>query len=96
MAERVDALFLHIDADILHHDYLPAYEYDVVNGNPLEIVRENICAVVQTGMLVGATVMCVGFEHKPDRDRDVNNINGIRLVSTILSNWTQMPDISKS
>lgn len=93
LAERVDVLFMHVDADILHHDYLPAYEYDVVNGNSLEIVKENIRAVAQTGKLIGATVMCVGFENKPDRERDVNNINGIRLVSTILSNWKQMPDI---
>lgn len=95
LAQRVDVLFMHVDADILHHDYLPAYEYDVVNGNPLEIVKENIRAVVQTGKLIGATVMCIGFENQPDRLRDVNNMNGIRLVSTILSNWKQMPDIYK-
>lgn len=93
LAQRVDVLFMHVDGDILHHDYLPAYEYDVVNGNDLEVVKENIAAVAKTGKLIGATVMCIGFENKPDRLRDVNNMNGIRLVSSILRNWKRIPDI---
>lgn len=93
LAQRVELLFMHVDADILHHDYLPAYEYDVINGNPLEMVKENIRVVAQTGKLIGATVMCVGFENQPDRLRDINNMNGIRLISTILSNWKRMPDV---
>lgn len=96
LAQRVDMLFMHVDGDILHHDYLPAYEYDVVDGNSLEVVKENIAAVAKTGKLVGATVMCIGFENKPDRQRDVNNMNGIRLVSAILRNWKQMPDINQN
>lgn len=93
LAQRVDLLLMHVDADILHHDYLPAYEYDVINGNSLDIVKENIAAVAETGKLIGATVMCIGFENKPDRLRDVNNINGIRLISAILQNWREIPDI---
>ncbi len=93
LAERVDVLFMHVDADILYPEYLPAYEYEVVGGNPMETVRENIAAVAKTGKLIGATVMCIGFENKPDRKRDVNNINGIRLVSAILRNWKEMPDL---
>lgn len=91
LADRVDALFLHVDADILHHDYVPAYEYDVVNGNPLATVRRSIAAVMQTGKVLGASVMCVGFADKPDRLRDVNNLNGIRLVSSVLRNWSTQP-----
>lgn len=91
LAERVDAVFMHVDGDILHHSYLPAYEYDVVNGNELSVVRENIGAVAATGKMIGATVMCIGFENKPDRERDVNNMNGIRLISSILQNWKKMP-----
>ncbi len=92
LAQRVDVLFLHIDADILHHDYLPAYEYDVLNGNSIEIVKQNIASVAMTGKLIGATVMCIGFENKSDRDRDVNNMNGIRLVSSVLRNWKEIPE----
>lgn len=91
LAERVDAIFLHVDADILHHDYLPAYEYDVTGGNRLETVRGNIAAVMETGKVLGASVMCIGFRDQPDRLRDVNNINGIRLVSSVLSHWKRQP-----
>ncbi|MGN0658962.1 MAG: arginase family protein [Emergencia sp.] len=96
LADRVDAIFMHVDADILSPEYLPAYEYKVEGGNPLETVKENIAAVAQTGKLIGATVMCIGFENKPDRHRDVNNMNGIRLVSAVLRNWKEMPDINGS
>lgn len=92
-AQKADVLFLHVDADILHHDYLPAYEYDVINGNPLETVQNNIKVVMKTGKVIGASVMCIGFENQPDRLRDVNNMNGIRLVSSILSNWKYQPEI---
>lgn len=95
LAQRVDVIFMHVDADILHHSYLPAYEYDVIDGNKLPIVRENIGAVAATGKMIGATVMCIGFEDKPDRERDVNNINGIRLLSSILQNWEQIPNTIK-
>ena len=94
LAAQVDAIFLHVDADILHHEYIPAYEYDVVNGNDLETVRANIAAVMDTGKVLGASVMCIGFEKQPDRLRDVNNITGIRLVSTVLSHWKQQPDLT--
>lgn len=92
LSERTDAIFLHVDADILHHSYLPAYEYDVKNGNNLDIVLNNIKAVMDTGKVLGASVMCVGFENKEDRLRDVNNMNGIRLVSGVLRNWKEQPD----
>lgn len=92
-ARKMDLIFLHVDADILHHDYLPAYEYDVTNGNSMETVRENIKAVMDTGKVIGASVICIGFENQPDRLRDVNNINGIRLVSSILSNWKYQPEL---
>jgi arginase family enzyme len=87
-----DVIFLHVDADILHHDYLPAYEYDVVNGNSLDVVRRNIATVMNTGKILGVSVMCVGFENQDDRARDVNHINGIRLVSSVLSNWKTQPE----
>lgn len=90
---KTDAVFLHVDADILHHDYLPAYEYDVVNGNALKTVQDNIKTVMETGKVIGASVMCVGFEDQPDRLRDVNNMNGIRLLSSLLSNWKYQPDV---
>lgn len=90
---ETDAVFLHVDADILHHDYLPAYEYDVINGNSLETVQENIKVIMETGKVIGASVMCIGFENQPDRLRDVNNMNGIRLVSSILSNWKYQPEV---
>ena len=92
-ARNTDVIFLHVDADILHHDYLPAYEYDVVDGNPLETVSQNIKTVMDTGKIIGASVMCIGFENQPDRLRDVNNMNGIRLVSSVLGNWKYQPDV---
>lgn len=92
-ARNTDVIFLHVDADILHHDYLPAYEYDVVNGNPLETVSQNIKTVMETGKVIAASVMCIGFENQPDRLRDVNNMNGIRLVSSVLGNWKYQPDV---
>lgn len=91
--QQTDAVFLHVDADILHHDYLPAYEYNVINGNPLETVQNNIKTIMKTGKVIGASVMCIGFENQPDRLRDVNNMNGIRLVSSILSNWKYQPEL---
>ena len=93
LASRVDVVFMHIDGDILHHDYVPAYEYDVEDGNSLEIVRENIKTVMETGKVIGVSVMCIGFPRKNDRLRDVNNMNGIRLVSSVLRNWKEQPEI---
>lgn len=92
LAQRVDYLYVHIDADILNHEYLPAYEYDVVNGNKMDSVVSNIKTIMETDKVIGASVMCIGFENQPDRLRDVNNMNGIRLVSAVLRNWKNCPE----
>lgn len=92
LSQKVDYLYVHIDADILNHEYLPAYEYNVINGNKLEPVISNIAAIMKTGKVIGVSVMCIGFENQPDRLRDVNNMNGIRLVSAVLRHWKNQPE----
>lgn len=87
LAEKVDMIFLHIDADILDLEYIPAYDYELSKGNSIEVVTENIKAVMETQKVIGASVMCFAFENQPLRKQDVNTMNGIRIISSILRNW---------
>ncbi len=63
LAERVDAILLHIDIDIMDSRYVPAFKFPLAPGGQTpEAVMRNIKDVMDTGKVIALTVMDVCFD----------------------------------
>ena len=86
LAQRVDAIFLMVDVDILQSRYIPAYFRQESGGHTMETVTRNIASVMKTGKVAAFACFCVDFD-KYDQGGDVTYLNGMRLIGTALEAW---------
>lgn len=86
LAERVDAIYLMVDVDILKFDYIPAYFCYEPGGHDLETVAENIRAVMRTGKVAAFSCFCVDFD-KYEQGGDVTYRSAERLIEAGLEAW---------
>ena len=86
LAQRVDAIFLMVDVDILQSRYIPAYFRREPGGHTMETVTRNIASVMKTGKVAAFACFCVDFD-KYDQGGDVTYLNGMRLIGTALEAW---------
>lgn len=92
LADKVDAIYLHIDADVLNHRHVPNAACVAKGGPSIETVTRNIRAVMQTGkVLVYGTY---GFYFDTDiPGQDSLTLSGLRVVASGLEEWKEMPDL---
>lgn len=90
LADKVDAIYLHIDADILNNKHVPNAACVAQGGPLIDVVMRNIRAVMDTGkVLVYGTY---GFYFETDTPgQDSLTLSGIRAVGSGLENWKEMP-----
>ncbi|MDC7290073.1 arginase family protein [Blautia schinkii] len=90
LAEQVDAIYLHIDADILNNRHVPNAACVAEGGPSIETVMRNIRIVMQTGkVLVYGTY---GFYFDTDvPGQDSLTLSGLRTVSAGLDSWKACP-----
>lgn len=90
LADKVDVIYLSVDADILKADYVPAYFKEVPYGNEIETVKRNVRTVMATGKVCALSTFCFDFdryEHGGERTR----ASGKEIMETALESWKQVP-----
>lgn len=94
LANRVDVIYLHIDADILDARYTPG-QYTATPGGPsMETVMDNIKFVMQTEKVVAFAV--VSAFHKSDHpSNDLGCLSGLRMLAAGIGNWKHYPAVFK-
>ncbi len=93
LAQRVDVIYLHIDEDILDKRDAPnAWCLSELAGPTMEVMKEHIRTVMQTGKVVAFSMLDVYFEDAT-AGQEVATLNAIRLIGTGLSCWKEIPDI---
>ena len=92
LASQVDAIYLHIDADILNNRHVPNAACVAEGGPSIDTVMRNIRIVMQTGkVLVYGTY---GFYFDTDiPGQDSLTLSGLRVVSYGLEEWKEYPEL---
>lgn len=94
LAERVDAIYLSIDMDILRNEFTPAYIKSVPGGHTVEVVMNNVREVTETGKVSAVSLFCCDFDTY-DRNPELGELtyqNGARIISAALEGWKGIPD----
>ena len=92
LAERVDAILLHIDVDIMESKYVPAFKFPLAPGGQTpEAVMRNVKDVMDTGKVAALTVMDVCFESERE-GHEITYLNAMRVLGTCLENWKEIPE----
>lgn len=93
MSEQVDAIFLHVDVDILARKYVPAFKFPIPeNGQEVETVMQNIKTVMDTNKVIAFSIMDVCFTPKVE-GAETTYKSAAALMSAGLENWKEIPDI---
>ena len=92
LAQEVDAIYLHIDADILNKCHVPNAACVAEGGPSIHTVMRNIRTVMQTGkVLVYGTY---GFYFDTEiPGQDSLTLSGLRIVSAGLEDWREFPEL---
>jgi len=96
LANQVDALYLHIDADIVDSKYVPDHSTAEPNGPDIWPLLRNIRTVMETGMVPVVTLASVYFDEESlgkarRAEPETAILTGIRMIGTILENWKNAP-----
>lgn len=92
LSKKVDAIYLHVDVDILSTKYIPAYDYSLdENGMELETLIRGIKAVMATGKVIAYCVSNTYFGTNLS-GQEVNNLTAMKLVGSGLESWKEYPD----
>lgn len=95
LAERVDAIYLSVDMDILKNEYTPAYIKCVPGGHTVETVMRNIEAVMETGKVLAFSVFCADFD-RYEQQGEWTYLNAMKLIASGLRSWKNVvPDGGK-
>ena len=98
LAESVDALYLHIDADIVDSKYVPDHNTPEPNGPDIWPLLKNIRCVMETGKVPVVTLASVYFDRDSSgEDRrsgpETAILTGIRMIGSILGSWKNTPEL---
>jgi arginase family enzyme len=87
LADRVDAIYLQVDMDILDHHYIPNYFYDFIpGGQDMKTVQRNVGLVMTTGKVKAFSVFCGNFGKDPE-GQEINQLNQMKIMGYGLSAW---------
>lgn len=86
LAEKVDAIFLMVDADIMTSACVPAYFRQEPGGHDVTKVMENVRIVMETGKVAAFACFCVDFD-KYAEGGDITYLNGMRVIGAGLEAW---------
>lgn len=88
IADQVDILYLHIDADILDGTYVPDHHTIEFNGPDMDEVKRAIDAVMNTGKVKAYAVVSVYFPNgKPGKE--ISARSGLEMVKQGLLGWKE-------
>jgi arginase len=90
LADRVDLLYLHVDADILDRSLVPNHHTPEPDGPNMAQVQAALECVMATGKVAAFAVVSVYFENRSpavDVSTAVDLASGVELVRGGLSAW---------
>lgn len=90
LAERVDVIYLQIDADILSKDFVPCYDYPVPDGHDIDTVVRNASIVMNTGKVAVFSTTCFYFDTDVP-GREVNTLSAMKVTGGTLASWKKTP-----
>jgi arginase len=85
LSDRVDMIYLHIDADILDARFVPNHATKEPDGPDMEQVLAAIGTVMATGKVVALAVVSVYF----GGESQIDIASGVEMVCGALSQWRQ-------
>ena len=88
LADRVDAIYLMVDVDILRNEYIPAYFRPEPGGHALETVLGNVRAVMRTGKVLAFSCFCVDFD-KYAQGGETTFESGRQIIEAGLAAWAE-------
>ena len=92
LAQKVDAIFLHIDVDIMASRYVPAFKFPLPeNGQKPESVMSNVKKVMETGKAAAVSVMDVCFSPNAEGS-EITYLNAMRVLGSCLESWRTVPE----
>lgn len=89
LADRVDAIYLSVDADILSPEYVPAYYREELGGHDPWTLLENMSSVFATGKVAALSIFCFDFD-KVENERDATCLNAMRVIGGALKTWASV------
>lgn len=93
LADRVDVIFLMVDADILKFENIPSYEKRVPYGHDLSTVVRNVETVIRTGKVSAMATFCFDFDHF-ERDTARTNESVRTIIEAAIKAWDKVPEIA--
>lgn len=90
LANKVDAIYLHVDADVLNRMYVPNAACVADGGISVHTLMSNIRTVMQTGKVL--VYGSYGFYFDTDiPGQDSLTLSGMRTISAGLDEWKNLP-----
>lgn len=92
LANRVDAIYLHIDIDILKSEYIPAFSsvFETPGGNDIDVVMDNIKTVMKTGKVYAYGVYNTLFD-TDGFGYGATVLTGMKLIASGIEGWDYYP-----
>lgn len=90
LSNKVDAIYLMVDADILKAEFVPAYYREEKGGHDVGTVMKNIEYVMQTNKVLAFSSFCIDFD-KYKQGGDTTYLNGMRIIASGLLSWKKRP-----
>ncbi|MBQ4425862.1 MAG: arginase family protein [Lachnospiraceae bacterium] len=91
LAERVDAIYLSVDADILKFEHIPSYIKRVPFGHDVDVVCRNVGAVMRTGKVLAFSLFCFNFDLY-ENGGETTFLTEQAIIKAGLENWKQKPE----
>lgn len=92
IANQVDAIYLHIDIDILMKKYIPTFIFPTPGGNELDVVLNNVKIVMETGKVYAYGVYNTLFD-TDEPGQEITTLTGMKLLATGIENWKYYPSL---
>jgi arginase family enzyme len=92
LADEVDVLYLHLDADAVDPDYLKNVNTPADGGPTIWKLMDSLRIVMETDKVSVVYLASIYFDKgdewlESNRDSQISILSGIRMISTMLGNW---------
>ena len=90
LSNKVDAIYLMVDVDILRADLVPAYFERHKGGHDIDVVMNNVRIVMNTEKVIAFSCFCADFD-KYEHGGDTTYLNSMKVIGAGLSAWEKRP-----
>lgn len=88
LADKVDAIYFHVDCDFLDAKYVPGHVMPETGGPNVEVTAQNIRVVMETGKVVVFDMGNVYYDPHTENS-DLSILTAMRLAGAGLESWKE-------